>query len=344
MKYANYTTEDFILDEYFQKWVKHPDKESNLFWHNWLDSHPGKREIVGEARQAIQEMIFSEDSPPAGALDEVWQKIQTVNDAYDQQARRQKRTFTWPLHTHWYRAAAVISGIAVVFLLGLYVYRSSAIKHQTAYGQTKKVVLPDGSTVILNANSRLRYKPIWNAYMTREVWLEGEAYFSVVHTKNRRKFLVHTSEDCQIEVLGTEFNVYQRRKNTRVVLNKGKVQLNIQQEKRQEQIQMKPGELVELSQSSDKYVRKLVNPEFFSSWTQKELVFSETPVSEIITLLEENYGLEVEITNESILHRKISGSVPSDSLQSLLFVLSESLNYQVVQQQNKIIFRERSAD
>jgi ferric-dicitrate binding protein FerR (iron transport regulator) len=72
--------------------------------------------------------------------------------------------------------------------------------------------LPDNSTVILNANSSLRYQENWEAELLREVWVDGEAFFSVVHTHNHQRFRVNVTDDLKVEVLGTEFNVKDRRK------------------------------------------------------------------------------------------------------------------------------------
>jgi transmembrane sensor len=333
MAYTQYTAEDFILDEYFQTWVKHPDKESDLFWNTWLAANPHKRDTVEEARQAIQELHFAEHMPPEETSEEVWQKIVKANDAYDRQQRHKSTPLFWL--NNWYKLAAVFTG-ALITALGLFYIlgKERKVEYTTRYGETQHITLPDNSTVVLNANSTLRFAPGWDTQPDREVWLEGEAFFSVTHTRTHQKFIVHTTGNFQVEVLGTQFNVYQRKRNTRVMLKEGKVKLNIQQDNAREQVLMKPGELVEVNDQAKGYTRKAVNPEIVSAWTQKEFIFSDTPVSEIITLLEENYGLSVELTDKRILHRKISGSVPSENLESLLFALSESLNYRIIQQNN----------
>lgn len=342
MKYTHYTTEDFILDEYFQHWVKHPTKATELFWNNWLTANPHKRDTVEEARQALLDLHFTADMSTEEMYEEVWQKINKTNDIYDQQ----QKSKTFPMYwLNWHKMAAVFAGILITALCFFYVFTiPKNIEHITRYGETQNVLLPDGSTVILNANSKINFAPDWTGKSIREVWLEGEAFFSVTHTKTHQKFVVHTTDNFQVEVLGTQFNVYQRKKNTRVMLKEGKVKLNIQQENSAQQVLMKPGELVEVKDETKGYTKKAVNPDLFSAWTQKEFIFSDTPVSEIVTLLEENYGLSVVLEDTSILQRKISGSVPSDNLQSLLFALSESLNYHIVQQNNKIIFRNNSTE
>ena len=74
----------------------------------------------------------------------------------------------------------------------------NAVRYATDYGETKTVTLPDGSRVILNAHSRLRFSDDWDEPLTREVWLEGEALFKVskvphsYDTSQWVKFVVHT--------------------------------------------------------------------------------------------------------------------------------------------------------
>jgi transmembrane sensor len=344
MDYLHYSVEDFMLDEQFQRWVKQPDAEANAYWENWLAAHPYKRETLMEARQAILEMTFREDVPAYGQYEKVWEKIIAENKAYDR--RQAKKLKTFPVYRwHYGYAAAVITAVLILAGGAFFLVNQPQITvFATGYGETQTLTLPDNSTVILNANSRLTLPANWEKRTNREVWLEGEAFFSVVHTVNHQKFIVHTTDQLQIEVLGTEFNVYQRKRGTRVILNSGKVQLSIKQaDTRAQQVSMQPGELVELTDTAAGFVKKTVNPDIFSAWTQHELVFADTPVMEIVNLLEENYGLTVKLTDKNILTRTISGSLPSDNLESLLFALSESLNYQITKRNQTVTFHKRPA-
>ena len=71
MDYQNYTLVDFLLDEDFFQWVRHPDESSDKFWAAWLEQHPHKREEVEEARLLIldirefMQIVNLEENPPA---------------------------------------------------------------------------------------------------------------------------------------------------------------------------------------------------------------------------------------------------------------------------------------
>jgi hypothetical protein len=53
MKYQNYSTEDFVMDEFFQQWVIKPTYESSMFWRSWIANHPSKRQLIDEAKQIV---------------------------------------------------------------------------------------------------------------------------------------------------------------------------------------------------------------------------------------------------------------------------------------------------
>src|SRR6185295_2594805 len=136
------------------------------------------------------------------------------------------------------------------------------------------VVLPDRSTVILNANSHISFYKNWDQRPIREIWLDGEAYFSVVHKENHQPFRVSTAGGVAVEVLGTTFNVYHRAVETKVVLNSGKISLSFPFEAEEKKIVMNPGDLVEFKK--DKYSKRVVDPRLYASWTDKKIILDQT--------------------------------------------------------------------
>src|SRR5690606_10326257 len=114
----------------------------------------------------------------------------------------------------------------------------------TSYGEIIEVILPDSSHVVMNGNSTMTMAKNWYSDRPREVYLDGETIFSVRKSKDHQKFIVHTSDDFNVEVLGTEFNVFARESKTRVVLNSGTVQLNINQSSLSDQVKLSPGDML----------------------------------------------------------------------------------------------------
>jgi transmembrane sensor len=246
----------------------------------------------------------------------------------------------------WHRWAAVFVGLLLLTGASYYFWQADRfITHNTGFGQTASITLPDQSVVKLNGNSSLRYPAAWHGSGAREVWLEGEAFFSVVHTTSDQRFLVHTPDQVSVEVLGTEFNVSTRESRKAVVLVSGKVRLNLPQEPAQEGqasqravVEMEPGEMVQFGKSQPlvQYTKKTVNTELYASWTDNLLLLDETPIRQIVLMLQDTYGLTVHVPDASILDQKVSGSTPTDNVDLLLAGMSRSFNLNITRHQNAV--------
>lgn len=344
MEYLDYSLEDFLTDEHFQQWVLFPDEKNSPFWENWLQQHPEKQPLIEKARQLLKAMALNETPPvDSSRIENLWQRIETTRK---HQFPAIPSGYARPRQIRMLSGYRSMAAVFTLLLTGILVYYmvfrpAEMVEHKTAYGKTRTIVLPDQSTVMLNSNSSIRYAAEWDKAEPRQVWVEGEAYFSVVHTHNHQKFLVKTASGMDVEVLGTQFNVKNRKSGTQVVLQSGKVKLLIQQKKTTRQVLMRPSESVELANTATGYVKKNVDPQQFLSWTQHKLIFKNTSIAQIKTLLEETYGVRVSIPDTNLLHQKISGSVPSNSIESILFVLSESFNYTIIKENNRLLFLEK---
>jgi ferric-dicitrate binding protein FerR (iron transport regulator) len=210
------------------------------------------------------------------------------------------------------------------------------MEYRTSFGETKTITLPDSSTVILNSNSVLRIKSAWKPTTPREVWLDGEAFFSVIHKKNNQPFTVKPGEDVAIEVLGTTFNVYHRNQ-TKIVLNSGRIELSLPAVQALEKVMMKPGELVEYSEK--KFVKRRVDPKVYMAWTEKNLVLNRTSLQELLHMIKDNYGIDVEV-KEGLLGQTISGSMPVTDSETLLEQIAKAFQLRVVKEDNKIYMKE----
>src|SRR5690625_4649418 len=100
---------------------------------------------------------------------------------------------------------------------------------RTDFGEKKTLRLKDGSEIVLNSNSQLRYNPNIKKGEDIEVWLQGEAYFNIAHFEDERQrfFTVHT-RDGMVQVLGTKFVVNSFGEETQTVLSEGKIKVSAQ--------------------------------------------------------------------------------------------------------------------
>ena len=202
------------------------------------------------------------------------------------------------------------------------------------------MVLPDQSTVVLNANSSIRYDRRWAQDEPRTVQLVGEAYFSVQHLENDQPFTVYT-DNLAVEVLGTEFNVQHRRGSTQVTLASGKIKLNTLDETLTEAagIVMQPGEQATLA-SDHTFTLTAVESAPVLAWTDHQLVFEDTPLEEVARTIEDLYGRPVIIESDSIRQLKLTGTLPSNDMGTLLGLLHEIFAIQVTEEGQQIYLRE----
>ncbi|WP_428667343.1 FecR family protein [Runella sp.] len=231
------------------------------------------------------------------------------------------------------------ASIVFLMLIGGWVFRENLLykTHKTAYGQTQTVKLEDGSQVVLNANSSLKVSRFGFGSHTREVYLTGEANFSVTHKDDNQKFIVKTNQDFEVVVLGTEFVVNTRPKVAKVVLNKGKVQLRYQEGNTQKQLMMKPGDLVTMDAKGAANLRQIAKPQNYAAWQDHRFVFEETTLKEVAQLFEDNFGLQVEIPESELAQWTLSGSFTANNAEELLETLTEASNLSYRKEGNRII-------
>ncbi len=354
MNYAAYSTEDFLADESFQSFAFASDPEAVRFWQEWAALHPAKQAELDEAVAVLELLISRQHRPEPEAvrreeLAKLWKSMRPLGAPCAQPALRTARA---PRRV--WRWAGALGASMLLLLAGLGLWRwpapAAPASYATHAGEHRQVLLPDGSRVVLNANSVLRLAGAWQPGQAREVWLTGEAYFSVRHTApagmkavagapENLKFVVHAGA-LDVAVLGTQFNVFNRVGRTRVVLNNGQIQLSHRQAGRLEQLLLKPGELVEYNEAAPRapLVRRAVKPAFYSAWTEGQLNFDGTPVSEIVALLEDTYGLQITLGNPALARQQLTGSIPNGDLDVLLHSVGKSLDVKVRRQGNRVWF------
>lgn len=166
--------------------------------------------------------------------------------------------------------------------------------------------------------------------------MKGEAFFSVEHLPDNSPFIVRT-EELGIKVLGTEFNVNSRRQETEVTLSSGSVQLDLYARSDTTQVSMEPGDLVAYSNEEESYVHKIVNTEFVTSWRNNLLIFDHTPITEIQLLLEDNYGLELEVRNKEIFDLEFTAELPVNDIDLLLKLIEKSFNISITKTKNRVV-------
>ncbi len=331
--YREFSVQQFLEDPFFREWVLRPDFESDQFWSDWVSANPDKEVEVEEAKNLLLELRLPEYSLSQEEIEEVWDKVKV---------RTRSKNREWITHSGktilWRRFAT--ASIAAVLALGIWwgMVQEKWVEVKTGYGETLSLTLSDSSQLILNANSTVRYAKEWESGEPREIWLEGEAFFDVVHLKSHQPFLVHTANGVEIEVLGTSFSVYDRNRNSQVVLEEGNVSLSLSNTNQsREKILMKPGDLVAIKQN--KIEKKVVKTKNYTSWTQNLLILDQTSLEEIIRVGRENFGLQIEIDPKVSLNQTASGSMPIEDPEDFMNLTSKIFNISIEKKEFKYLLK-----
>lgn len=219
----------------------------------------------------------------------------------------------------------------------------------TKKGSKSNIVLPDGTKVWINADTRLSYNE--NAWeKSREVELLGEAYFDVVKDK-KRPFIVHTKV-MDVRVTGTAFNIraYPDEKNSATTLLRGSVEVYLKKKKGEkitlatneklvvQNNYVQDGKLNIKANSNEAAIQLLtikVNPVDSTAketeWINNKLVFDNELFEDIIPVLERRFNTKIELQRKIISDRKFSGTFEDDSLKDALesFKFSIGFNYTI---------------
>lgn len=254
-----------------------------------------------------------------------------------------------------WKAAAVLFIIASIYL----VHSSSPRKLdpaalnvvQTLTGEKRKITLPDGTIVTINAASRLSFPTSFKDSI-REVYLLGEAFFDV--KKDRlHPFIIHTGK-MDIRVLGTAFNVkaYGNDKFAETTLIRGSVQVTLT-DRPKDRIILKPTEKlvvkydapanIDTSAIAEKsnalsaitYLQKRDNTVIETSWLENKLIFKDEDFESLAHSLERRYGVRIQFHDASIRALKFTGIFEKETITEALnaLQLTESFKYQILTDQ-----------
>lgn len=301
-----------------------------------------------------------------------WGEVLDYNNRRIDLEREHNRRIRIRRMWQWSIAASVLIFISIAWLN--WNTDPAHITYTTDFGETKNIVLNDGTSVILNANSSLTWNNNWKEDAARFVGLHGEAFFDVSHVdystnlgsgteedKKRMPFQVYTS-DVVINVLGTAFNVADRRGETQVYLENGSIKLGLldslidknnkkaivrndgadRVSSASKSVMMLPGETVEYSAQSQDL--KKINPENAGSlteWKEGSLVYHDIDFAQMLEHLEDIYGKQFIVRDSTLLETKVSFGLPYKDWKTVKSLMELSLQIELTPKENDQIFIEK---
>lgn len=276
---------------------------------------------------------------------ELLQKMQKYNaeNALEKVNRKIENTKKTGFFRTLQKIAAVL--ILPLFIATLYFANKNSVHEsnelytlKTCAGMRSEYVLPDGTKVYLNSKTSLSY-PVTFTGATRDVKLDGEAYFEVAENK-KQPFIVNTG-NVNIEVTGTEFKAsnYEDEGMTEIVLVEGAVRL-FQGDYLGEKEMFKalvPGEKATYVKAEEKLYYEKVDIEKYIAWKDGKLMFRDDTMQEVARRLNRWFNVDIQLTGNDLDDYVYKATFEDETLIQVLDLLkiSAPIDYQIKERERK---------
>lgn len=218
--------------------------------------------------------------------------------------------------------AAAAAIIVVMLAIGIFFHYDKASKeevvsnatiHQNKNGslssqkENRLIFLPDGSKVILSAGSRLNYPSSFDGKKTREVYLEGQAFFDIQHN-DKKSFIVHTG-NLQTVVLGTAFNIKAIPGDREITVSVLRGKVKVANRNKLLGIII-PDQEIKYSRQRDNAELKSVKDHHYLDWKSADLLLDNVTIAEAAKVLEEEYKVTIDINDPSVSSQRFTATFP----------------------------------
>lgn len=311
---------EHIIIRYLDGCASYEEKQALLLWLKESEEHRGGFLRTRDIWLASNAALGSELEVDL-ALERFKGKLREMKET---QSRFSFNDRKWNVTLR--RIAAVvlllILGGSVVWLYqNTWLFKQQTTVLITAPNSKGHFVLPDGSTVWLNKESKLTFSQ--NDFrQRRKVRLEGEAFFEV--KRNKKSPFVVAMDKIDIQVLGTTFNAsnYLTDSCIEVTLNSGAVMLFGETLKKE--IQLKPGDHFVFNKHAHIFQLGQTNPYYYSIWKEEQLVFDDHPLNEIIPCLETWFRVKIEcpvgLAESTHLTFAVRNETPEEIMRSISYI------------------------
>jgi transmembrane sensor len=293
-----------LIIAYFEKTIS-DDGLTQL--QEWIEASPDNLTQFSETIHILEasKSYFKQPLNP----EKSWAKVQEHISRDEIPARAKKR-----------RWIPYVAACLICCMLGSVIYRYSAAGDEeyrllsNTNGQQLRFTLPDSSVVYLGGGSKLRYPKAFTG-KTRQVYLDGEAFFDVVHQKEH-PFTVATG-DITTVVLGTSFNIkaYGPEEKIAVTVKTGKVAVMAKSKGRNEVIRyLLPDHQISINTRNGLYTFSETDADDVVSWINRDFIFYNTSLQDIAMSLEHHYGVEIEFTDPELSKVRLTAKFKNISL------------------------------
>ena len=365
MDYHNFSASQFAADSDFRAWVLRPATDSARFWAEFLVQHPTQTEPVRQARRLVRELAEATESlsPTVTQADE---------DALWQQLRQRIADETTggrvvPLRPRWQRTWAVAASVLLLAGFGwslinqtptasiranqseLADAKTGLIDHTNQTNKPETITLSEGSTVVLQPGSQLRY-PSQFADSQRTVSLSGDGFFTVVRNP-ARPFVVYAGRTVT-RVLGTSFRVRAVATDPTVSVDvrTGRVSVlaltNVSQRNQHRPgtwagVLLTPNQRAVFEVATNQLRKDLVAVPvpLPTPAPLPELTFDERPVTDVLARLEAIYGLEIRYDRAILADCTITTTFTTEDLFKRLTLICQAIGATYTVENGQIIIQ-----
>lgn len=278
------------------------------------------REVWDKSRQLAAASTADEN--------QAWLRFQKRVREAEQQAPAQSKRKS----SGWLRMAASVALLAVLAWAAALLFQKPAPKQMLvqARQQVLSDTLPDQSVVTLNKNASISYTSRFTG-STRNVMLQGEAFFSI--TPNKKQPFVITVNDVQVTVLGTSFNINGKNGQTEVVVETGVVRVT----RNGRSIELKAGEKLFTGAAGTLMAKEAVTDRLYNYYSTKEFICDDTPLWKLVSVVNEAYGVKIELGRKELGEERINTQFYNESLDKVLEVICKTIGVTAVKKGDRII-------
>jgi len=340
--------EDFLSDESFQSWILF--KIDNNGWEEWTLESRKRAKLVEDSRLLLLAMKVPETELSASdihtALQSTWLKIEEKENQNHLNQNSKVRFFKkyflsgaaaavfFCIVSIWYYNSNLSTVNNIVTYKELIDENSEGLVEQTNNSNKPQIItLSDGSSVLLQPNSKLSYPKIFTGN-ERKVYLSGEGFFEI--SKNPKKpFYVYANE-IVTKVVGTSFRVkaYSDQPDVEVLVRTGKVKVKsneLASKSDQEEVVLLPNQALRFLRKDFKF-NKITNitqdeelTKSVGNIEQLSFEFTDIPVAQIFETIEQAYLVDIDYPQSKLKDCHLTTSLSDQPLMEKLKIVCKSI-------------------
>ena len=303
-------SKDYLIGQYLKNKVTEEEKEE---FDAWIDQSEANREEFNALKKIWDRTEGLRGDQPV-EIDRAWNRFVEIRN---QKSAQKVPVLTVPRWV-WRAAAVLVLGFGLSYLAWQQWLRQDMVHIVTQLNPQQEILLPDGTKVWLNRNSKLSYPQKFES-ANRSVQLVGEAFFEV--KRNEAQPFVITAGDVAVKVLGTSFNVKTGVDSSEVIVATGKVAF-YPLENQQQQIILTPDEKGVFNEKSGQIIKKQNTDPNLLAWKTGKLIFENTPMAEVIKTISAFFNKNVELGDPNLAGCRINTTFDSQPLEEILEELS----------------------